>query len=309
MATLAQLEAEDEWWDEIVTTELDWLGDQLCSWLGISRGNFGAKGDENHLNGGHRSQDWIQNSQYCNNHSYTVQSNLSGEQVFHIGAGDLTPGSWGTTSNRQLVAAHTNALWNAALAGQLPGITQVEGTLNGSTPAGLNLPSGSTFTPNSSHLDHWHLTFDRRFMRDMSLMQRIYNTVTGAGGDQMYTKQGDGLNGQPPNQNAMYLQRQLVFLRPEAPTSSHPLTVDGKYGSNTAYWVSVQLTGGNGDVVDGNWFAVLDQQVAAKTVADAGTGQGPVGPAGPAGPEGPQGEKGDKGDTAVLAAGTTLKIV
>ena len=129
----------------------------------------------------------------------------------------------------------------------------------------------------------------------------------------MYTKQGDGMNGLPPNHNTMYLQRQLVFLAPHITTDPvHPMKIDGQYGNNTAYWTSIILTGGYGNEVTGDWFAQLDQMVANKMVEDAGIGEGPAGPQGPAGPTGPQGPKGDKGDpgnNATLAPGTVLEIV
>lgn len=179
MPSLAQLQAEPWWNREIVTDELDWLGDELCRRTGRPRDAFGSKGNTAHLSGGHRSQEWLKNSDYCENRSYTTQSGLTADQLRHIGACDFTPGVWGTAANRALMVAQTRALWDAARAGKLTGLRQIFGTLNGQTAIGLNVLSDSTTIPDSSHLDHWHLTFDRRSMRDSALMARILETVLG----------------------------------------------------------------------------------------------------------------------------------
>jgi len=177
--TLLQLQAEP-WWDrEIITPELDWLGDELCRRTGAPPWSIGTKGDENHLNGGHRSQEWIVQSDWCTNIHYTVQTGLSGEQPRHIAALDRTPLAWGTPANRAQMVVETQRLLDAARAGRLPGITQIQGTLDGKTTYGQNFPSLITTVPSDSHLDHWHLTFDRRYLRDAALMLRIADVVTG----------------------------------------------------------------------------------------------------------------------------------
>lgn len=179
MPSYAELQAEPWWSREIVTTELDWLGDEICRRTGRLRDAFGTKGNNVHLSGGHRSQEWILNSDWCTNTSYTVQSGLSADQLRHIGAADFTPAAWGTAANRALVAAQTKRLWDAAKRGELAGLRQILGTLDGRNPIGLNVVSGSIAYPDSSHLDHWHLTFDRKHMRDIGLMRRILTVVIG----------------------------------------------------------------------------------------------------------------------------------
>lgn len=179
MPTLLQLRLEP-WWDrEIITPELDWCGDELCRRTGAPPWSIGTKGDENHLNGGHRSQEWIVNSDWCTNIHYTVQNGLSGEQPRHIAALDRTPLAWGTPENRAQMVVETNRLLAAARSGRLPGITQIQGTLDGRTTYGQNFPSLITTVPSDSHLDHWHLTFDRRYLRDAALMARIVDVVLG----------------------------------------------------------------------------------------------------------------------------------
>ncbi len=87
---------------------------------------------------------------------------------------------------------------------------------------------------------------------------------------------GMGQNGAPPSDNTKLLQRLLnvVFAGDPRLTDTthpayHPLNVDGNYGGNTAYWVSVGLTGGNGDVVDGDWFGRLMGMASARIANDS----------------------------------------
>lgn len=76
---------------------------------------------------------------------------------------------------------------------------------------------------------------------------------------------GMGQNGAPPHDNVLFLQRMMNHLIEGDPRlAEHPLSVDGNYGGQTAYWVSVLLTGGAGDVVDGDWFGRLVSMVASK---------------------------------------------
>lgn len=179
MPSLAQLQAEPWWSREIITDELDWLGDELCRRSGRSRDAFGSKGNTAHLSGGHRSQEWLKNSDWCENRSYTVQSGLSSDQARHIGACDFTPGDWGTASNRALMKQMTRQLFDAARSGRLVGVRQIFGTLDGVRAIGLNVQTNSTTVPDDSHLEHIHLTFDRKYLRDSGLMARIADIITG----------------------------------------------------------------------------------------------------------------------------------
>lgn len=295
MPSYAQLQSE-VWWDrEVVTPELDWLGDELCRRGGRPRDAFGSKGNDGHLNGGHRSQEWIKNSRWCTNRSYTVQSGLTTDQARHIAAGDYTPGAWGGSANHTLVAQQTRRLWDAAKRGDLTGVTQVEGTLDGHVTAGLNVGSGATFRPDGSHLDHWHLTFDRRYLRDAGLMARIVDTALGTTGGLMFCAFGD----KGPAVKA--LQLQIKQVRPDL-LAQHG--ADGDYGQETADAVSIALTGGPGRTYGPDEFALLQQLVAAKF-----GGGGAAGEKGDPGPAGPQGPKGEPGAAAVIAAGAELRVV
>jgi hypothetical protein len=182
MATLTQLRSEP-WWDrEIVTEELDWCGDELCRRTGRPRVAFGSKGNTAHLKGAHRSQEWILNSRFCTSRTSTVQAGLTALQARHIAGADFTPGDWGTAANRAIMIEQTTRLRNALVRGQLAGVTQVIGTLDGRTVVGTR-PDGSTFSSDDSHLEHWHLTLERRRCADRSVMERIVAVALGEDDD------------------------------------------------------------------------------------------------------------------------------
>jgi len=178
MVTLAQLDAEPYWDREVVTPELSALGVELRQRTGRPATAFGAKGNTSHLRGGHRSGEWIAKSIYCTSRTYTAQSGLTAEQLRHIAACDWTPGDWGTAANRALMVAITKRLLAAMRAGQLAGVREVIGTLDGKTVHAERY-DGTRFSADDSHLDHVHLTFDRRRMRDAALMARVADLITG----------------------------------------------------------------------------------------------------------------------------------
>lgn len=179
MPSLAQLQAEPWWNREVVTAELDRLGDRLCAQFGRPRSAFGSKGDENHMRGAHRSQEWILNSQFCTSRTYTVQSGLSSWQLRLIAGGDFVPGVWGTASNRQMMVQITSRLINAAKAGRLPGVIEIGGTLDGRNATGWHVVQRRVLSFDSSHVDHVHLTLDRRALEDRAVMDNIFNVMIG----------------------------------------------------------------------------------------------------------------------------------
>ena len=81
---------------------------------------------------------------------------------------------------------------------------------------------------------------------------------------------GMGQNGAPPHNNVLFVQRAMNFLidgtdyAARRDSGEHPLGVDGNYGGQTAYWVSVLLTGGDGNEVNGDWFARLTSMLSSK---------------------------------------------
>lgn len=130
--------------------------------------------------------------------------------------------------------------------------------------------SGDIDDTTDDHKWHVHLEIRRKWVQDMTAADAILSmlrgdgsgSVTTAGEEDMYAKKGMGQSGSVSH-NTMYLQRQMLsLLAPNDPRlDEFPLTVDGEYGDNTCYWVSVLLTGGGGEEVNGDWFALLDQMV------------------------------------------------
>lgn len=177
MPTYAQLQAESWWGREVETPELRWLGDQLCAALGVARNAFGTKGDNNHRNGGHRSQEWIQSSRYCTNRTYTTVFGLSADQMRHIAAFDITP-----RTRAQMLTISRN-LDRACRAGLLEEVVEWYGNTNDDQRVdGWNNIRNAVASSDSSHLWHVHITFDRRVLRNRSVMERTLNALLGGTG-------------------------------------------------------------------------------------------------------------------------------
>lgn len=187
MPTYAQLQSESWWGREVETPELRWLGDQLCSALGVARNAFGTKGDNNHRNGGHRSQEWIANSRWCTNRTYTTMSGLSADQMRHIAAFDITP-----KTRAQMLTISRN-LDKVCRAGLLEEVVEWYGNTNDDQRVdGWNNIKNAVASSDSSHLWHLHATFDRRVLRNLSVMERTLSALlSGTGSAAAIPTQGD----------------------------------------------------------------------------------------------------------------------
>jgi hypothetical protein len=174
MATRAQLESEP-WWDrEIVTVELDWLGDEICRRTGRPRTAAGTKGDRNHVRGSHRSQEWIKRSVYCTNRTYTVQGGLSPLQERYVAGFDFTPG------NVEDMIAQSKRILAAMKAGRLNEVREFYGNVDGDQVVdGWDNVRDRAASSDSSHLWHWHLGIDRRHLTNKALMERILAIALG----------------------------------------------------------------------------------------------------------------------------------
>lgn len=180
MATYAQLESEPWWGREIVTQALTGAGLMLCAAYDRPASAMGTKGNNAHLSGHHRSQEWIKNSAYCVNDTYTVQSGLTVTQARHIAGLDFTPAAWGTADNRAKMIAITNRLDAAYARGELDGIVrQFFGTKNGTTVFGRDVPTGRIISADDSHLDHEHIGFDRRRADDNEATAKVARIMIG----------------------------------------------------------------------------------------------------------------------------------
>lgn len=172
MPTDAQLRSEPWWGREIVTPELVDFGTQLCKGLGVPRVNFGCKGDNAHLNGGHRSQEWILNSRFCTSRSYSVEGGLTGEQPRHISAFDITPA---TRADMLRISQNADRVVRA---GKLEELVEWFGNTNNDLRVdGWNNIRDAVASSDDSHLWHFHGRLGRRYLRDRSVLGRVLNAL------------------------------------------------------------------------------------------------------------------------------------
>jgi hypothetical protein len=187
MVTYAQLQAEPAWNAEVVTPEFRWLIDNLCEFYGVPRGNGGAKGDNRHFSGGHRSQRWILTSRFCTNRSYSVEGGLGSGLVDCIAAFDITlpPAA---------MRAISQAADRATRSGQLEELVEWFGqTDTDNQVEGWDNIRNQVDSSDSSHLWHFHGRLRRSILRSMAAMRKIFAALTGQDAD-MDTEQARQLS-------------------------------------------------------------------------------------------------------------------
>lgn len=158
MATLVQLQAEVWWRDEFVPPSLQKLIVDLRAFYGVPAANIGSKGDENHLRGYHRSRNWVKNSAYCTNRTYSVSEtpgNRSGGNGDWLAALDITIA-------RDELLAMCQRLDEGVRSGHFEKITEWYGNDDGDTRVdGYDNVRNQLATSDASHLWHCHISFDR----------------------------------------------------------------------------------------------------------------------------------------------------
>lgn len=174
MPSYAELESEPAWLAEVTPAALEWLGAQLRAHYHKTRSEIGSKGDNRHLNGGHRSRRWIKQSVFCTNRTYTVThaNDKLGDEDWHAA---LDVG----LSHDELVAM-CKRLDVAVRAGLFEEISEWYGNLGGDLRVdGWDNIADRLASSSSSHLTHLHITFFRRFTNDMALMRRLLAVLIG----------------------------------------------------------------------------------------------------------------------------------
>lgn len=121
--------------------------------------------------------------------------------------------------------------------------------------------------PNTSDPHPTHVHFSGEATQDENTTQWISFSTGGI--EVLKATRGMGQNGQPPHDNVMYAQRLMnVIVAGDPRLAEHPLTVDGNYGGNTAWWASVIVTGGDGNEINGDHFGQLVSMAADRAAAD-----------------------------------------
>lgn len=173
MVTYAQLESESWYRNEVVTEQMEWLITALCKFFGVPRNNGGCKGDNRHLNGGHRGQNWILHSQFCTNHTYSVELLLPTVNMNDLAAFDIT------LPDKHMYTISKNAD-RATRAGQLEELVEWFGNINGDQIVdGWDNIKNKLASSDSSHLWHFHGRILRSLLRSWATVYKIYEALTG----------------------------------------------------------------------------------------------------------------------------------
>jgi hypothetical protein len=284
MPTYAELQAEPWWNREIVPEPLRDMGGRLCSAYGRPLNAYGVKGDNLHLYGSHRSQEWILNSRYATSRTNTVQSGLTAEQLRHVAGFDFNPGS---TARMMEICARLD---REVRAGRLEQVLAWYGNLDGDNRVdGYDNIRNRLATSDSSHLWHLHMTLDRRLVADAASMRRVADVLLGQASTQEEVDPLIGLKlgdtGQP-----VYALQNILRRAGHDPGPS-----DGQYGPKVAAAVlacrkAMGSAATSGAAVNGDAYA---QIMAALARAYAGKDGEP----GKDGKDGAPGQPGAPGRT------------
>lgn len=171
MPTYAQLERESWWRAEYEPPPLKRFNANLRSTYGLTPAECGSKGDNNHLNGRHRSYNWDVNSQYCTNRGYsTTDARDRRGPRDALRATDLGlsgPPLWEVCRRVD----------TAVRAGELPGLAEWFGTFDGVSVVGW--ANGRPASSGRSHLTHGHFGYWTEAVEDAAFFDRLESVVIG----------------------------------------------------------------------------------------------------------------------------------
>lgn len=172
MATYAELAREPAYRAEFVPPNMNrYLLDPLRAYYQMGPALIGAKGDNRHLKGRHRSRNWCLTSAFCTNRSYGTRDARDKE-----GNGDWLRGNDIGITDATLYAA-CRRLDAAVRAGRLPGVAEWFGTFDGRTVVGWF--EGRPSSSDSSHLWHLHVGWWTGSANDAAQMALAYQIITG----------------------------------------------------------------------------------------------------------------------------------
>jgi hypothetical protein len=163
-----QLHAEPWWHEEIVPHALGRLADDVRAAFQLPRKFVGIKGNEEHLSGGHRSENWIRNSKFSEHkaNDRTIRGQYGGGDPRWLAALDIT-----FHSTAQLIEV-CRRFDPAVRAGMCPTVTRWYGNLgNDQSPGeqqvdGFDTVKRKVVRGDRSHLTHLHIEFARARAND-----------------------------------------------------------------------------------------------------------------------------------------------
>jgi hypothetical protein len=175
--------SESYWGREANPPALVTLGAKLRAHYEISAGAIGIKGNTAHLDGYHRSANWVHNSAFCDSRSYSVTETPGNRKPTNA---DWCCAMDVTLPHDELLAA-CKRLDTAVRAGHLEKITEWYGNDDGDNRVdGYDNIHNAVASSDSSHLWHLHMSFDRgRVGEDHT---DVYEILTG---DDMPTTPAD----------------------------------------------------------------------------------------------------------------------
>ncbi len=171
----AQLASEAAWRDEVVPPALASMGRTVRTALGLPAEAIGFKGNNLHLNGGHRSRRWILTSQFCTDRTYTVTyaADRLGDQNW-ISAFDIS-------APPDILLPMCQRLDVAVRAGELEELAAWYGNLDGDQRVdGYNNILNRVASSDTSHLTHLHGTVLRQHANNFVFMAKLASVLSGA---------------------------------------------------------------------------------------------------------------------------------
>jgi hypothetical protein len=248
--TYLELRAEPVWGAQYVPGNLDAVLIQpLRTFFNLGPAWIGAPGDNNHLYGRHRSANWDRLSMYCTDRSYgtTDARDHRGDQDWYRA---VDVGITGQTLYDACRRVDT-----LVRAGQLPGLAEWFGTLDGRTVVGWF--EGHASSSDDSHLRHLHLGPWNEFADDEATMRLLYDAITGVGDDMT------------PDQANKF---EAMVWRVDAIYANRPATVGGPYkGEPNRLYEKLAEIAAQADMSDAQYAQLLaDVTAAAEAGAEAG---------------------------------------
>lgn len=214
MVTYLQLESEQEYHDEHEPPALADFNNKIRAKFGLSKSECGSKGDNNHLEGRHRSRLWDTNSIYCTDRSYATRDsrdvNADGNalRATDIGIQDKT------------LQDASKRLDTAVRSGKLPEVAEWFGTFDGKNVVGWF--EGHSSSSDDSHLWHMHVGYWTKYTNDQNFFDRLYAVITNEEDDVTPEQNAQLANANANAYSAAFLTKDISIPYPGNGTTYNP---------------------------------------------------------------------------------------